>query len=361
MTIILFVLIFGIVVIAHELGHFLLAKANGIHVVEFYIGMGPTLWSFTKGGTKYSIKLFPIGGACMFEGEDGLESKEEEKAESNSLSTVGHKKEGSFLQANVWARISSVLAGPIFNFILAFVIALLMVNMIAIREPVATEVEEGGAAQMAGMQAGDRIVGINGGKVYLYEEILLFTQTNSDKEAKIQYERDGNKYETKLTPIYDDAEGRYRIGITNSDFVEVQGFGRLKYAWYEMRYSVKATYKSLGMLIQGKVEREDVAGPVGIAVNVVGKTYDAAKEYGWQNVLVNMMNITLLLSVNLGIINLLPLPALDGGRLVFLLLEVIRGKPVPPEREGMVHFIGLMFFMALMVLLLFNDLVNIFT
>jgi regulator of sigma E protease len=126
-----------------------------------------------------------------------------------------------------------------------------------------------------------------------------------------------------------------------------------------MRYNVKNTYKSLGMLVTGKVSRKDVAGPVGIA-NVVGETYEQSKEYGWKNVLVNMMNIILMLSVNLGIINLLPLPALDGGRLVFLLVEVIRGKPIPPEKEGMVHFIGLMFFMLLMVLIFFNDLANIF-
>ena len=123
---------------------------------------------------------------------------------------------------------------------------------------------------------------------------------------------------------------------------------------------MKRTYTSLGMLFTGRVSRKDVAGPVGIAVNVVGATYEASKEYGWQSVLLNMLNITLMLSVNLGILNLLPVPALDGGRLVFLLLEVIRGKPVPPEKEGIVHFIGLVFFMILMVFIFFNDLVNIF-
>ena len=123
---------------------------------------------------------------------------------------------------------------------------------------------------------------------------------------------------------------------------------------------VKATYMSLGMLFRGQVSRKDVAGPVGIAVNVVGAAYEASKDYGWQNVLVNMLNITLMLTVNLGILNLLPVPALDGGRLVFLIWEAITHKPVPPEKEGMVHFIGLMFFMVLMVFLLFNDLVNIF-
>ena len=199
-TLILFVLIFGVVVVSHEFGHFLLAKANGIHVIEFSVGMGPNLFSFQKGDTKYSLKLLPIGGACMFEGEDGLNEKED-----------GEDHSGSFLNANVWARISTVLAGPV---------------------------------------------------------------------------------------------------------------------W--------------------------------IVVNVVGKTYETTKDYGWQNVLVNMLNITLMLTVNLGILNLLPVPALDGGRLVFLLWEAITHRPVPPEKEGIVHFIGLMFFMVLMVFLLFNDLVNIF-
>ena len=126
-TLILFVLIFGVVVISHEFGHFLLAKANGIHVIEFSVGMGPNLFSFQKGDTKYSLKLLPIGGACMFEGEDGLNEKED-----------GEDHSGSFLNANVWARISTVLAGPVFNFILGFVIAFIMVNLIAtIRDPVA--------------------------------------------------------------------------------------------------------------------------------------------------------------------------------------------------------------------------------
>ncbi len=351
-TIILFIIIFGVVVIAHEFGHFLLAKANGIHVVEFAVGMGPTLCSFQKGGTKYSLKLFPIGGACMFEGEDGLAEKEEEPGE------------GSFLRAPIWGRISTVAAGPIFNFLLAFVIAFIMVNMtdiIAIRDPVATQVSEGGGAEAAGLQDGDRILSINGEKIGLYQEISLYMQaTYRGGALEVVYERDGVRNKAMLTPQYDEASGIYLLGVMNSDFVSPKGFETLKYAWYEMRYSVKATYKSLGMIFQGRVKRQDVAGPVGIAVNVVGKTYEEAKNYGWQSVLLSMLNITLMLSVNLGILNLLPIPALDGGRLVFLLIEIIRGKPIPPEKEGMVHFVGLMFFMVLMVVVFFNDLANIF-
>ena len=349
-TLILFVLIFGVVVISHEFGHFLLAKANGIHVIEFSVGMGPNLFSFQKGDTKYSLKLLPIGGACMFEGEDGLNEKED-----------GEDHSGSFLNANVWARISTVVAGPLFNFILGFIVALIMVNMlVAVRDPIATEVVDGGAAQEAGLQPGDRILALNGSKIHLFEEIQLFCMTYRGGEVTVQYERDGVKGTTTLTPQYNESAGYYMVGIMNADFVEMSGLNSFRYAWYEMRYCVKMTWKSLEMLVQGQVSRQDVAGPVGIAVNVVGKTYETAKDYGWQSVLLSMLNITLMLTVNLGILNLLPVPALDGGRLVFLLWEAITHRPVPPEKEGIVHFIGLMFFMVLMVFLLFNDLVNIF-
>ncbi len=347
-TLILFIVIFGVVVISHEFGHYLLAKANGIHVVEFAVGMGPTLFSFKKGDTKYSLKLLPIGGACMFEGEDGLNQSEDG---DNS---------GSFLNANVWSRISTVLAGPLFNFLLGFIIALVMVQLIVIRDPVAATVDVGSAAYEAGMRDGDRIISIGGERIKLYQELSLFMQLYRGGELELVYERDGQRYTTVAAPIYDESSGRYMLGITNTPREKLQGLESVRYAWYEMRYCVKAVYKSLGMLFQGQVSRQDVAGPVGIAVNVVGKTYDAAKEYGWEQVLVSMLDITLMLSVNLGVLNLLPVPALDGGRLVFLLIEVIRGKPVPPDKEGIVHLIGLVFFMILMVFVFFNDLVNIF-
>lgn len=355
MTILWFIIIFGVVVIAHEFGHFLLAKAGGIHVVEFSVGMGPTLLSVTKGETKYSLKLFPIGGACMFEGEDGLAEQE------------GEPSEGSFLKASVWRRIATVTAGPFFNFILAYFIALIMVNMmvnmeLALRDPVATEVLAGGGAEAAGLKDGDRIISINGERIRLYEEISLYMLASyRGGDLKVVYERDGERATAVLTPQYVENEtgSGYMLGIANADFVEPKGIATLRYAWYEMRYCAKATYKSLGMLVRGRVSRQDVAGPVGIAVNVVGKTYETVKDDGWQYVLLNMMNITMMLSVNLGILNLLPIPALDGGRLVFLLVEVVRGKPVPPEKEGMVHFVGLVFFMALMVLVFFNDISNV--
>lgn len=347
-TFILFILIFGVVVISHEFGHFLLAKVNGIHVVEFSVGMGPTIFSWKKKETKYSIKLLPIGGACMFEGEDGLNTQE------------GEATEGSFLQANVWARISTVLAGPVFNFILGAIIAIILAGVMVFYDPVISDVTEGGPAQQAGLQAGDVITALNGDRVYLQEEVFLFNRVNNGKEFTLEYERNGQRYTVTMTPELNEETGGYLMGIYVGEPLKAEGIDVLKYAWYEVRYCVRSTWQSLGMMLRGQVKREEVAGPVGIAVNVVGKTYTQAKQYGWATVALNMGYITLLLTINLGILNLLPVPALDGGRLVFLLLEVIRGKPVPPEKEGMVHFIGLVFFMILMVLVFFNDLRNIF-
>lgn len=349
-TILFFILIFGVVVIAHEFGHFLLAKLNGIHVVEFSVGMGPTIAAFHKGDTKYSLKLLPIGGACMFEGEDGVQQKE------------GEEQPGAFYHANVWARIACVLAGPIFNLILGFLIALIIVSVpnINIALPIVAEVTQDGAAIEAGFQPGDRIVSIDGEKIYLFDELALIMKLHDGESMDVVLERNGEKIKTTLTPVYNQEADTYYMGITTNSYIENKGVSIFRYAWYEMRYCVKATYKSLSMLVQGRVNRQDVAGPVGIAVNVVGATYENTKAYGWHTVLLNMLNITLLLSVNLGILNLLPIPALDGGRLFFMLIEVVRGKPIPPEKEGIIHFIGFVFFMALMVLVFFNDLVNIF-
>lgn len=347
MTVILFILIFGVVVLSHEFGHFLLAKMNGIHVVEFSVGMGPKLLSFTRKETTYALRLLPIGGACMFEGEDGLE-------------TENGGGEGSFTKASVWARIATVIAGPVFNFILAFIVSVIVVSLSPTDEPILTGVTEGGAAESVGLQEGDRIVSINGEKTNLFREVSLLAMLNKGDPMEIVYERDGARNTVTLTPTYSEEDGRYYMGIYSGVYEQAEGLSIFKDAWYEIRYSVNSTYKSLGLLLTGQFNRQDVAGPVGIAVNVVGKTYDTAKDYGVQAVVLSMLNIVLLLSVNLGILNLLPIPALDGGRLVFLLIELIRGKPIPPEKEGIVHFVGLVFFMVLMVVVLFNDLANIF-
>lgn len=348
-TIILFLLIFGLIVISHEFGHFLLAKKNGIRVLEFAVGMGPTLFHFKKGETVYSLKAFPLGGACMFDGEDGVSSKE------------GEPDEGSFLSASVGARISAVVAGPLFNFILAFILALIVVAFTGSDRPVIQNIVEGSAAEAVGLQSGDRITEINGERIHLGRQVTLISALNKGENLEIDYVRDGEEYQVTVTPRYDEAAGRYYIGFMGvSEYFECNALEVFQYSFYELEYWIRTTFKSLGMIFTGQVSKDDVAGPVGIA-QMVGDTYETAKPYGISSIIFSMMNIAILLSVNLGILNLLPIPALDGGRLVFLIIEAVRGKPVPPEKEGMVHLAGMAVLMLLMVFVLFNDISRLFS
>lgn len=349
MTLIYFVLIFGIIVLAHEFGHYLLAKRGGIHVVEFAIGMGPKLWGVHKNGTDYVIRLLPIGGACMFEGEDGLNEAE------------GGLSENSFNAAPVWTRISSVVAGPLFNFILAFLLALFIVGLGGSDRPVIQGIMEGYPAGEAGILPGDEIVSMNGERIYVAREIQLNTFLNGGSPMELEYRRDGQVYTAELIPKYDEETGRYLIGFQGySEYVDATGLDLFRYGYYEVRYSLKSTLKSLLMLVQGQAGVKDLSGPVGIA-QIIDEVAEETAPYGPMVLILNLCNIALLLSVNLGVLNLLPLPALDGGRLVFLFIEAIRGKPIPPDKEGMVHFAGFVALMVLMAFVLYNDLVRLFS
>lgn len=344
MKIIIAILIFSIIILFHELGHFLLAKKNGIRVNEFCLGLGPTLVGFTKGETKYSIKLLPFGGACMMEGEDGDSSDE-----------------GAFNNKSVWARISVVAAGPVFNFIMAWAFALIIMICVGYDKPVITDVMDGYPAQEAGLKAGDEIISLNGHKVHFYREVSMYSFFYPGKEVKVVYERDGEKHEVTLQPKLDKETGNYVMGIRGS-LVRERGnvVETFTHSFYEVRYWIYSTVESLRLLVTGGVSVNDLSGPVGIVKNI-GDTYDASQSSGGAYlVFLSMLNICIFLSANLGVMNLLPIPALDGGRLVFLIIEAIRGKRVNPEKEGMVHFIGLVALMALMVFVMFNDIRNIF-
>lgn len=346
-TIVIFLLIFFVIVMGHEFGHFLLAKVNGIRVNEFAIGMGPQIAHFQKGETDYVLRLLPIGGACIFEGEDGLDSGN------------GQTAEGNFQNASVWARISTVVAGPLFNFLLAFIFAVIVAGYAGADLPVLGGVLEGSAAEAAGMQAGDQITSFNG-KIRLAREIQLEMALNRDNDPiEVEYIRDGQTYQTVLTPQYDEAEGRYLVGFSNyAYYVEADGFNLFRYGWYQLRFCIKNSVMSVKALVQGKLSKDDVAGPVGMA-QMVNEVKEETAPGGPLLVFMNMVNIAMLLSVSLGVMNLLPLPALDGGRLVFLLVEVIRGKPIPPDKEGIIHFAGFVVLMVLMVFVMFNDIQRI--
>ena len=341
MRIILALLIFSVIVIVHELGHFLLAKYNGITVTEFSVGVGPRLLSHEWGGTRYSLKILPFGGSCMMVGE------EEESEE-----------EGSFGSKSVWARAAVVAAGPVFNFLLAFVLSVIIVGNIGYDDTI-VDVTPGYPAAEAGMQDGDEIVRMGGSRTYVYREISLFNSLYQGRTAEVTYRRDGVDYTVQLVPEKDES-GFYRYGFEKSNErtkgTVVQTF---KYSFVELRYWLKATILSLQKLVRGQVALDDVSGPVGI-VDAIGDTYEESRSDGWYYVTLNMIIMSILLSVNLGVMNLLPIPALDGGRLVFLLIEAVRGRALPQEKESMVHFLGFVILMGLMVVVLLNDIRHLF-
>lgn len=341
MSYILALIIFSAIVIFHELGHFLLAKWNGIEVIEFSLGMGPRLLSHVWGDTRYSLKLLPIGGSCQMVGE-------EEASDS----------EGAFGNKSVWARIAVVAAGPVFNFILAWVLALIIVGSVGYDNTMVDIIPDSAAAE-AGMEDGDQIISINGSRTWLYREVSLYSSLHQGQTATVVFERNGEKQTVVLTPKQSDT-GAYLYGFSRS--VQREKGGALEtvgYSCAEIRYWLKATVESLKMLIGGQVGLEEMSGPVGI-VSTIGDTYKESRVDGWYYVTMNMIMIAILLSVNLGVMNLLPIPALDGGRLVFLILEAIRGKAIPQEKESMVHFTGFVLLMGLMAVILFSDLHKLF-
>ena len=422
MKILIALLVFSVIVLFHELGHFLLAKRNGIAVTEFSLGMGPRLLSTEKGGTRYSLKLFPIGGSCMMVGED-----EEDDSE------------GSFNKASVWARISVVAAGPIFNFILAFVFAMIITSVVGYDPARVLQVTEGSPAAQAGLKEGDVITEFQGKHISIGRDLDSYMTLHGlqDEEISLTYKRDGEKHDIQFQA---NSENRYMLGFTylsegtpeitqvmlNSamanagvmpgdiireingnavaDSQELQAYlqehpldgteitlgierdgkvetisatpqmtkrvdsgfvyniyrektnflGVMKYSAVEVRYWISKTVESLMMLIKGQFSVNDLSGPVGI-IDVIGDSYEEAKSEGAVMVWMQMLYWAILLSANLGVMNLLPIPALDGGRLVFLLIEAVRKKRLNPDVEGMVHFAGFVLLMMLMVFVMFND------
>lgn len=350
-SIIVAVLVFGLIVLIHELGHFLFAKMNGIAVVEFSIGMGPRLLRFKKGETTYSIKVLPLGGSCMMLGED--EDNPDERA---------------FQNKSIPARMSVIAAGPIFNFILAFFLSMILVGMSGYDTTYIKDVTENSPAYEAGIRSGDKLLKINGENVSMYREYILYKLLRpEEKMSQVEFSRVNPAtgireiQSVSVTPQYSEENGKYLIGITiTPQNMRVTSFGELmKYGYMEMKYDVKLTVKSLGMLFTGKASVNDLSGPVGIVV-MIDDSVKAGLTVSVMAALMNVISMCILLSANLGVMNLLPIPALDGGRLLFLIIEAIRGKRMDPEKEGLVNMISMAALMALMIFVVFND-INRFT
>lgn len=342
MNIIIAILIFGIIIIVHELGHFLIAKKNGIQVDEFCIGLGPTIIGKQVGETFYSVKLLPFGGACMI-GED--EDRPEENAFNNK---------------SVWARMAVIFGGPFFNFILAFIFSIIVIGMSGADIPKISKVEKDSPAYEAGIRKGDIMIKVAGKKMHNYREFSYYMYLDYDGgKIPITILQNGKEKNINVTPEYDKERGQYLIGITWNGYQKVGPLKTIEYSFREVGLQVKITLKSVKMLVSQKLGVKDLSGPVGI-VKTVGDQYTQAAAYGFKTVFLTMVNWIILISANLGVMNLLPLPALDGGRLLFLIIEAITGKAVSQNMEALVHTAGLILLMLLMVFVMYQDIVKIF-
>ena len=426
-------------------------------VVEFSIGFGPKLIHFRKGETEYCIKALPFGGACTMLGDEFLEmsviqseedndeelTDEEKEAKKRKLAIEnGYDMEKSFASKSVWARIAVIAAGPVFNFLLAFVCAVVIVGSLGYDPCDIDVIKDNSPATEAGLQEGDVITKVNGHKVTFYRDFYFYRAYNADKTLNITFTRDGEKMTTTVTPQHIKQQ-KYQVGIMMNEnclissvtkdspaekaglkandvikavdgtamensssvteaitssggssvtftvardgknvdvtvepkMVEVESYdtgfvvygdrvktspiGTLKYSVEEVGYSVKTVIQSLGMLFTGKIGFDSLLGPVG-TVSTMSEIVEESKADGAFYVFLNLMNLAALISANLGVMNLLPIPALDGGRLVFLIIEALRGKPVKREHEGIVNFIGMILLVILMVVVLFKDIMALF-
>ena len=348
MGLIYFIIILGIIVIVHEFGHFIIGKVSGVTVEEFAIGMGPKLIGFNKNGTDYSLRLFPIGGYCKFKDEDGLQSEN------------GEITDGSFNSVSVWKRISIVTAGPIFNMVLTYVLCIIICSGSGVVLPVVNEIMDGYPAQEAGFQSGDKIIKINGKRIYTTSDMNLVTMLSPGEPLEIVYGRNGEQFSVEVTPKKDE-NGSYLIGFGNfGQYEHSKGLRVFKHAYYNARYYFNIVFESLRMLFGGQVTLDDMAGPVGMAQMVSDIESEARQVYDIKTVMMVMVSLTAMLSVNIGIMNLLPIPALDGGRLVFLLIEAVRGKPIPVKYEAAIDGVFMLLLFGFMIVVSFNDVLRIF-
>ena len=380
-TAIVTILIFLVLISLHEFGHFAAAKASGVGVLEFSIGMGPKIIQKVRKGTMYSLRALPIGGYCRLEGED---------VDSDSESAFGNQK--------LWKRFVVIAAGAVLNILLGFVIFVIIVGMQKnIYTTSIQSVDERAYIAQAGLTENDKIIGINGHKVGFYNDISYYLgDVSKDTEITVDIKRDGKKKsftflpsEEKQTVVYDENGASITTsinGIEKQSYITFTDEQKEMYADYigkeqsSQRYIlgftpkiesvsvtnifpeayhctcfvVKLVYGAIADLFKGETGIEEFSGPVGVAAAV--DTAVHTKQYTMENIL----NLVAMLTINLGLFNLLPIPALDGGRLFFLLIELIFRKPVPPDKEGLVHTIGMLLLLVFAAVVLYNDIMKMF-
>lgn len=329
-------LVLTVLVFVHELGHFYAGKKLGFRIDEFAIGMGPVVCSKEKNGTRFAIRALPIGGLCAFHGEDEGVSDPE-----------------CFNAQPVWKRMIVVLAGPFMNILLAVVLAVIILMTYGEYMPMINDfTAENTPAEAAGIQVGDIITEIDGKSITYYAECTDYIRQADHAGIEVTVRRGGSDVTLTARDIYDPESGSNRLGIYISP--ERLRYGLLEAATNSVRYTcyiVKEMFKVLGGLFTGSVTSDDVAGPVG-TISIIGQAVRAGFEV--------VLRLGVLISINLGIMNILPIPALDGGRLLFMVIEAVRGKPIPPEKEGMIHMAGLVLLFSLMILLTVMDVRKLF-
>ena len=341
------ILLFSLIIFIHELGHFISARIFKVTVHEFAIGMGPAIFSWSGKGTsstKYSIRCIPIGGYCKMEGEDG---------DSDS--------DGSFSSKSKFARFVILASGAFMNIVLGFLISIVVVIATSGNGIATTTIEElvPNSPVSAYIKPGDKIVEINGHSINIKQEIAFALAMGDSETFDIKVERDGKTLEFKNIKPHEIEENgqKYRIIGIKCKITSPGFFTVLREGFYQTIYIGKMIFMSLSMLISGEAAMSDLSGPIG----VVDQMQSAVTSSGGG--LAGFLNLLFLagfISVNIGIMNLLPFPALDGGRIFFILIEFITRRRIPPEKEGIVHFIGLILLFGLMIFATWNDIVRIF-
>ena len=332
-TIISSIIIFLLVILIHEFGHFIVAKRNGVSVLEFSIGMGPKLFQRESNGTLYSLRVLPVGGYCQLEGED------EENDSPNSLNNQ-----------SPLVRLKVILAGAIMNFILAFILLILLMSVSRVSTEVSGVIKDS-PAYSSGIQTGDQIVSINGENVSDGEELLKSIK-ESQGDLNIGVIRDSQSKNIKVTPRLEN--NIRKIGVNFQEEYNIKNFSIVKGFKKGLITFLNLTgmlYKFLGMLITGQLGLGGVSGPVGV-VKEIG---NAAKTG-----VANLIFLLAYININLGVFNLLPIPALDGGRAIFILIEMIFGKKISEEKEGYIHMVGLILLLALIAIVTIKDVIKLF-
>lgn len=345
MLIIIGVLLFELIVLIHEGGHFVAAKLSGVKVNEFALGMGPKLFSFTKGETKYSLRLLPIGGYCSMEGED---------EESDNPRAFGNKP--------VWKRIIIVVAGAVMNIILGLLMTLTMVLQQPYYASTTVSVFAENAVTSDYIQVGDKLEEIDGYPIWNSMDIAFALGTCKNYEPNIKVNRNGQSIDLGNVPLYTyDNDGKTTIA---RDFyvepVDKNFFSVCGETIGQTVSTVRMVWASLVGLVTGKFGFNEMSGPVGVA-SAITTVASQGLESSFLDAFNNILYVMMILTINLGIFNLLPVPALDGGRLLFLLIELVRRKPVPQKYEGVIHGIGFALLMVFMLAVTFNDIIRLFT